>query len=152
MADIVSNFYAKLYRKEDLKLWELPGNMKDQLKLDSYKYFFLVSTIEKSSEDNHVHFSIYPIQENKVHLFQIQAQKIVPQLLTKALQVIKDAGFNIISSTGFCTDSSNCYFGIFASIDCEFQLDEIISKLNDLKKTTSVKAFDFSCEGCCEIT
>jgi hypothetical protein len=152
MVDIVSNFYAKLYPKEDLKLWELPANMKDQLELDKYDYFFLVSTIEKSSEDNHVHFSIYPIQENTVHLFQIQAQKIVPQLLTKALTIIKDAGFNIISSTGFCTNSSNCYFGIFTSIDCEFQLDEIISKLNELKKATSVRVFDFSCEGCCELT
>lgn len=152
MVDIVSNFYAKLYRKEDLTSWDLPGNMKDQLKLDEYEYFFLVSTIEKSSEDNHVHFSIYPLQENTVHLFQIQAKKIVPQLLTKSLTIIKDAGFNIISSTGFCMDSSDCYFGIFTSIDCEFQLDEIISKLYELKKATSVKAFDFSCDGCCELT
>jgi len=152
MVDIVSNFYAKLYRKDDLKTWNLPPNMEEQLDLETYEYFFLVSNIEKSSEDKHVHFSIYPINENTVHLFQIHAQKIVPQLLTRALIIIKEAGFNIISSTGICTDATNCYFGVFTSIDCEFELEQVILELGYLEQVQDVKVFDFSSKGCSEFT
>ncbi len=150
--DIKSRFYAKLYPKEEIATWNLPVNMKEQIQLDNFDYFFLVSTIEKDSEENHVHFSVYPIQENTVHLFQIQAKRIVPKLLTTALTFIKEAGFCIISSTGICTDLSHCYFGVFTSIDCSFELDGILSKLKKLEGVDSIKVYNFTCEGCCELT
>ncbi|TFG00915.1 MAG: hypothetical protein EU541_00980 [Promethearchaeota archaeon] len=151
MADIASRFHANVYRRKDIKEWNLPTNIYEQIKLEAYEYFFLVSSIEKKSDDNHIHFSLYPIQENTVHLFEIQAQKIVPQLLTNALILIKEEGFNIISSTGFCTSHSNCYFGIFTSIDCEFQVEEIILRLSNLERIDNIKVYAFSCEGCCEL-
>jgi hypothetical protein len=151
MVDIASKFYAKLYRKDDIKTWKLPPNMNEQLELDTYQYFFLVSTIEKSSEENHVHFSIYPLHESTVHLFQIHSEKIIPQLLSNALIIIKEAGFNIVTSTGFCTNADNCYFGIFTSTDYEFELKQILGQLTNLEQVRDVKIFDFSCEGCSEL-
>jgi len=144
-------FHCKLYDKETILNWELPEKIKEQLGIDEYDYIFLATSKEDPHEGHkHIHFSIFPTKYEVINLLEVQIPIIDPKILNKILKSITNYSFDIITSTGYCKDQNNCFFGIFFSKPFESNTQDLISEVKKIKKINNVKIFNYTCDGCSE--
>ena len=115
MEETLGHYIVKVYDKEGIEAWELPDKVKELLEFDKYDYYFMISAKDKEVGESHIHLSLYPAPDNTLYLLDIETTHIIPQLLHTFMTVIKDTGFSIVTSTGFCTHKDLCHFGIFFS-------------------------------------
>ncbi|TFF92849.1 MAG: hypothetical protein EU543_04910 [Promethearchaeota archaeon] len=149
---ILDNFNGKLYHKETIKNWQLPQFLEEQLGIDKYEYFFLTTSIEQEKHGNdHIHLSIFPTKFNIVYLLEVETSTILPKLLHDTLNLIKQAGKDIITSTGFCSSENLCYFGIFFSSKNIEQFDNLLDQIKKLENVHDALVFQYTCEGCKQI-
>jgi hypothetical protein len=148
MDEITRYYNGKLYDKSSINQWDLPPGIIDQLDFESNSHFFIISSKEqeKHSQD-HIHLSIYPTKFSVIYLLQIETPTIIPQLLIDTLQIIKNKGFKIITSTGFCKTENKCYYGIFFGSG-SLNKEDLLQEFNDMENIENVSVFKFTCEGC----
>jgi hypothetical protein len=146
-----SYYSGKLYEKGKIIAWDLPADCKAQLQMDKYKNFFFASVQVEENKDNNIHFTIYPTNNDHVYYVEVKMEKIVPEILHKTLNLLRNYEMEIIKSTGICLQAQFCYFGIFFSkMDC-IETEEIAKIIREMEGTLDVKLFCYSTEGCCEI-
>jgi hypothetical protein len=144
-------FQCKLYDKETILNWELPENVRERLGVENNEFFFLTTSKEDSHEGhNHVHLSLYPTKYEVINLLEVELPQIDPKILNKILKAITKHNFDILTSTGYCKDQNNCYFGIFFSKPLESDTQDLISEVKNIKNVLKVKIFNYTCDGCCE--
>jgi hypothetical protein len=149
---IASHFSnGKLYSKEVIQTWDLPQNVKDQMQLEKFDYFFLSSSKKEEHGQPHVHFTVYPSQFDLVYLLEVETGQILPQLLHKVLEILKKEKVDIITSTGYCTHEDLCHFGIFYSTPETIEKNRLFEKVNQLEKVRNTDLFKFTCQGCQEV-
>lgn len=146
---ILDYFSGKLYHKKKIQKWELPPQLQEQLAMDTHDYFFLTTSVEQEKHGkDHLHFSIFPTKYDIVYLLEVETSTILPQLLHETLSLIKEAGKDIITSTGFCTRKNLCYFGIFFSTEIKKPLDNLVEQIKQFENVRDAEVFQYSCEGC----
>ena len=149
---ILDNFNGKLYHKETIKNWQLPPFLEEQLGIDKYEYFFLTSSTEQKKHGNdHIHLSLFPTKFDIIYLLEVETSIILPNLLHDTLNLIKQAGKDIITSTGFCISENLCYFGIFFSSKEVEQFDNLLDQIKKLENVHDALVFQYTCEGCKKI-
>ena len=151
MEKFIEAFHCKLYDKEVILNWGLPKEVKTQLGIDKFEYFFLTSTKEDSHEGHkHVHLSIFPTNYEIVKLLEVETPKIDPKTLQKVLELVVKHKFEILTSTGTCKGKNKCFFGVFFSKPQAIATESLLSDIKKIKEVRGVKVFNFSCDGCCE--
>ena len=152
MGNIKKYFQGKLYPKEAIEKWDLPIKVIEKLNIEKHDYYFLTVSPEQErhGHENHVHFCIYPTKSETVYLLEVETPIILPELLHRCLEIIKEKGNNIITSTGFCTRKELCYFGVFFSIldPNDVDLDKILAEVKEIDKIKDAQYFKYTCEGC----
>lgn len=156
MNDFMHFFTGKLYSKSQFHNWNLPEGLIEQVEFKTHDYFFVCASREqdkgKAHGQTHLHLNIYPINYEMVYILEVKTSKIEPQLLYEVLNLVKNEGFSIITSSGFCPHEDVCHFGIFFNSDKEIvDLDEFLRKINELDKVNGAKVAKFTCKGCEEI-
>ncbi|TXT67264.1 MAG: hypothetical protein BAJALOKI1v1_140032 [Promethearchaeota archaeon] len=151
MGNILEYFQGKLYRKETIEKWNLPIKVQEKLNIEENKYYFLTISPEEErhGHENHIHLCLYPTKSEPVYLIEVETPVILPELLHKCLELIKENTKNIITTTGFCKSKELCYFGIFFSIldPNEVNLDELIADIKKVEKVNDANIFKYTCEG-----
>ena len=151
MEEFLELFHSKLYNKEVLLNWELPETIKDQLGINEYEFFFLTSAKEDSHKGaKHIHLSIFPTNYDIVKLLEVEIPTINPEILQKVLNLVLKHKFEILTSTGTCREKGKCYFGIFFSKPQKIDTKNLILDVKKINSVSSVKVYNFSCDGCCE--
>lgn len=151
MERFIELFHCKLYDKDTILNWDLPEEVKKQLGIDDYDYFFLTSTKEDSHKGaKHLHLSIFPTNYQVVKLLEVAIPVINPEILQKILELVVKHKFEILTSTGTCVEKGKCFFGIFFSKPQGVNSEDLISDVKKIKDVQDAKVFDFSCDGCCE--
>ncbi|MEJ2251560.1 MAG: hypothetical protein P8Y97_18130, partial [Candidatus Lokiarchaeota archaeon] len=137
-----------LYHKSSIEGWDLPEGIIDQLNLENNDYYFVISSKEQEKQgQNHIHLSIYPTKFDTIHLLQVETPRIIPKLLIDTLKIIRDKGFEIVTSTGFCKTVNKCYYGIFFGSG-KVNKEELLQKFSNLENVKKALLFKFTCEGC----
>jgi len=151
MEKFLELFHSKLYDKETLLKWELPEKVKERLGIDKYEFFFLTTAKEDSHEGHkHIHLSIFPTNYEIINLLEVETPIMSPKILQKILESVVQHKFEILTTTGTCTEKNKCFFGIFFSKPHNSTTDDLIIDLNKIKDVREVKIFNYTCEGCCE--
>lgn len=150
MEEIIKNYNGKLYEKKAIEKWELPEGIKETIEKDDCDYFFLTTSRESQHGERHVHFTIYPTKYNAVNLLEVVVPEIIPLVLHETLKIIKEKGYDIITSTGFCTHENKCHFGVFFSVPSKCDSNDLILNIKKLDNIFSAKIFKYTCEGCFE--
>ncbi|MGV9171422.1 MAG: hypothetical protein ACOC4M_04430 [Promethearchaeia archaeon] len=143
----LSHYSGKLYHKDSLEKWELPQNIKDQMQLDKFDYFFLASSKEEEHGQHHIHLTFYPSEFEKVYLLEVETGQILPQLLHKVLEVLKRDNCDIVTSTGYCTHVDLCHFGVFFSTPEKIKKEQLLREINSLEKIRDTGLYRFTCQG-----
>lgn len=144
-------FHCKLFDKETILNWGLPEEVKKQLGINDYEYYFLTSTKENSHKGHkHVHLSIFPTNYEIVKLLEVETQVIDPKILQQILEYVIKHNFEILTSTGTCKEKNKCFFGVFFSKPQDINTEGLISDIKKIEEVTEAKVFNFSCDGCCE--
>jgi len=154
MSNIIEFFQGKLYDKNALLKWNLPQKIAEKLNIKDYPYYFLTLSPEEERQghENHIHLSLYPTKSEPVYLLEVETTVILPELLHKCLEIIKNKENNIITSTGFCKSKGNCFFGVFFSIaDSNSDLDNLLAEVKKIEKVRDANFFKYTCEGCGEL-
>ena len=155
MGNIIEYFQGKLYKKETIKNWNLPVKVREKLDIEENDYYFLTISPEEErhGHENHVHLTLYPTKFEPVYLLEVETPVILPELLHKCLELIKEKTKNIITSTGFCKSKELCYFGIFFSIldPNDLDLDELLDEVKKIEKINDANFFKYTCKGSSEI-
>lgn len=146
--DLLSHFNGSLFNKKTIEKWDLPQNIKDQLEMDKFDYFFLSTSKKEEHGTPHVHFTFYPSEFNLVYLLEVETGQILPQLLHKVLEILKKDDLDIVTSTGYCTHENLCHFGVFYSTPRQIDKEELIKKINRLEKVKNADLFKYTCRGC----
>jgi hypothetical protein len=144
-------FHCKLYDKEKIMNWGLPEEVRNQLGISKFDYFFLTSTKEDPHEGaRHVHLSIFPTSYEIIKLLEVETPVINPEILQKILELVVKHKFEILTSTGTCNEKNKCFFGIFFSKPQSINIDDLISDVKKIQDVHNAKVFNFSCDGYCE--
>lgn len=151
MEDTLGHYIVKVYDKKGLEAWELPDKVKELLAFDKNDFYFMISAKDKEVGESHVHLSLYPATEHNLYLLDIETSHIIPQLLHNFLTTIKNTGFSIVTSTGFCTHKDICHFGIFFSGKYDGDINEILPEIKKQENVKDAKIYSYSCEGCREV-
>ncbi len=155
MSNIIKFFQGKLYDKDAILKWKLPEKVAEKLNVKDYPYYFLTISPEEErhGHENHVHLSLYPTKSEPVYLLEVETPVILPELLHKCLEIIKNKVNNIITSTGFCKSKDLCFFGIFFSITDSntINLNDLLGEVKKIEKVRDANFFKYTCEGCGEI-
>ncbi len=146
MIELLTHFNVKLYDKNSIEKWELPKGIKEQIGIDEHDFFLLTNSKEGKHGKKHVHFSVYPIKHKNVNLLEVEVPSILPKILHHTLECIKKKGYDIITSTGFCTHENICHFGVFFSNSIEGEKEDLILMVKSMENIDSVNIFTFSCE------
>ncbi|TFG00958.1 MAG: hypothetical protein EU541_00715 [Promethearchaeota archaeon] len=145
---ILDHFQGRLYEKEQIKRWNLPKSLQEDLGIKKFNYYFLTTSIEKEKHghENHIHFCLFPTENDPVFLLEVETPKILPELLHKCLQIIKKKVNNILTSTGFCKTNELCYFGIFFSLldSTEDQLNELNHLIGKIEPVRDVNIYKYT--------
>jgi len=151
MEKFIESFNFKLYDKEAILNWGLPEEVRKQLGLNEFGYFFLTSSKEDTHKGaKHVHLSIFPTNFEIIKFLEIEIPVINPENLQKMLQLVIKHKFEILTSTGTCVENNKCFFGIFFSKPKDIYTEELVSDIKKIKDVRNVKVFNFSCDGCCK--
>jgi len=150
MEESIVNFHGKLYDKESIKNWNLPQSIEEKIGLNKFEFFFIATPREEKHGERHIHLSIYPTNYNTVFLVEILTPEVNPALVQKVLSNLKEEDFEILTSTGYCKKEELCHFGIFTAISCEFNIEELKSKLRNIEQVQDVFILKYTCEGCCK--
>jgi len=151
MEKFIDTFHCKLFDKKAILDWGLPEEVRKQLGIDEYNYFFLTSTKEDSHKGHkHVHLSIFPTNYEVVKLLEVETPVINPRVLQKILELVIKHKFEILTSTGTCKEKNQCFFGIFFSKPQNLNTEGLISEIKQINEVIDAKVFNFSCDGCCE--
>ena len=144
-------FHCKLYDKEKIMNWGLPEEVRNQLGINKFDYFFLTSPKEDSHKGaRHIHLSIFPTNYEVVKLLEVETPVINPEILQKILELVVKHKFEILTSTGTCNEKNKCFFGIFFSKPQDINTDDLISDVKKIQDVHNAKVFNFSCDGYCE--
>lgn len=145
--NITDHFHGRLYIKRQIKKWDLPSSIQDNLGIKDFNYFFLTTSIEKDKQghEHHVHFCLFPTKHEPVFLLEVETPKILPKLLHECLQIVKNHVKNILTSTGFCKTKELCYFGIFFSVPepNEKGLNKLRNAVNKIDEVRNVNLFKY---------
>jgi hypothetical protein len=151
MEKFVDIFHCKLFDKKAILDWGLPEEVRKQLGIDEYKFFFLTSAKENSHGGHkHVHLSIFPTNYEVVKLLEVETPVINPRVLQEILELVIKHKFEILTSTGTCKEKNQCFFGIFFSKPQNINTEGLISEIKQIEEVIDAKVFNFSCDGCCE--
>jgi hypothetical protein len=151
MEKFAEKFHCKLFNKETILNWGLPEEVRQQLGISEFEYFFLTSAKEDSHKGHkHVHLSIFPTNFETVKLLEVETSRIDPKILHKVLETVVDHKFEILTSTGTCKKKNECYFGVFFSIPQNFTTEGLIEEIRKIKEVKAAKVYNFSCDGYCE--
>ena len=144
-------FHCKLYDKKTILDWGLPEEVRKQLGIDEFEFFFLTSTKEDSHKGHkHVHLSIFPTNYEIVKLLEVETPKINPKILQEVLELVVSHKFEILTSTGTCKEKNKCFFGVFFSKPQDITTESLLSDIKKIKEVKDANIFNFSCDGCCE--
>lgn len=151
MEQLLSQYNGRLYSKKELEKWDLSNVIKKQISWEEFDYFFLTASKEEEHGQKHVHLTIYPSKFPIINLLEVEVPKILPKILHRTLEILKENNSNILTSTGFCTNSNMCHFGVFFSTPDKAISKPILVKMKDLKEVKSIKVFSYTCDGCFEV-
>ena len=150
MPEIAKYYNGKLYDKKHLEDWNLPEGILNQLNFKNNDQYFVISSKEEQKHgQDHVHLSIYPTKFNVVYLLQIETPTIIPQILIDTLKIIRNKGFEIVTSTGFCKTENICYYGVFFGSG-NVNKESLLQEFNKLESINEANLFKFTCKGCIE--
>jgi len=148
MEEFLELFYCKLYDKETILNWELPEQVREQLGLDKFEYFFLTAPKEDSHKGHkHIHFSIFPTNYSIINLLEVETPTINPKILEKILKLVVQHNFEILTSTGTCREKNKCFFGIFFSKPQESSTEDLILDIKNIKDVRNAKISNYTCDG-----
>jgi len=70
---IADHFHGRLYKKDQIKKWDLPSSIQDDLGIKNFNYYFLTTSIEKDKHghEHHIHFSLFPTKHEPVFLLEV---------------------------------------------------------------------------------
>lgn len=150
MEELLNKYCGKLYDRDSIEKWDLPEGIKERMEFNENDFFFVTTSKESQHGQKHVHITIYPTKHEIVNLLEVEVPEIVPQVLSRTLEILKENGCDIIDSTGFCSSDKLCHFGVFFSIANQPDNDNLISNVKKLKNVQNVRIFNYTCEGCSE--
>lgn len=151
MEKFLELFHCKLFDKKTILNWELPEQVRKQLGINDYEYFFLTTSKEDSHKGHkHVHLSIFPTNYDIINLLEVETPSIDPNILQKILKSVVKHNFEILTSTGTCREDKKCFFGIFFSKDEKASTEDLILDIKKIKNVQNVRIFNYTCDGCCE--
>jgi hypothetical protein len=148
MVSLINEQAGRLYEKSELMKWDLPEFSKEQLKQHPSPYFFMFSTSNEDQGMKKINLTLFPSQTTSVFALEIKLQKIAPDVLHKALSLLRAKNCQILSSTGVCQQKDACYFGIYFSSPCEFKKEEFNGELKKVPEVINVELLHYSLNGC----
>ena len=150
MEELLNKYNGKLYDRKAIEKWNLPEGIKEGMEINENDYFFITTSKEDQHGQKHVHLTIYPTKHEVVNLLEVEVPEIIPQVLSHTLELLKENGCDIITSTGFCISENYCHFGVFFSVASQLDNDNLILSVKKLKDIRNVRIFKYTCEGYCE--
>lgn len=150
MEDITTVNAGKLYRKQQIALWELPDDCLEQIKFAEYPNFFV--SCQRTSEDaENTKLSIYPTKHENVYYLVAELEHIIPEVLHEILTLLKENGYDLLSSTGACQKENECFFGVYIAHERTIDMDELKHKVKQIDGVISAKTYRYTFDGCCEV-
>lgn len=150
MDDVTKVSAGKLYRKQQIALWELPEPCLEQIEFSDYPNFFV--TCKKTDESsNKTKMNIYPTKHEYVYYLVAKLEKIKPEILHKILSFLEENGCGIFSSTGACKKEQECYFGVYLSHTENLDLDKLKQDIKEIEGILGANMYRYTFDGCCEL-
>lgn len=142
---------GKVFSREDINRWGLPDGLTAIIDESKQEYFFLIAVRDEEKEKKSIRFSLFPISYEKVYFLEVNLETILPEILQDVLNLIRNASYDIITSTGMCATATKCHFGVFFAGGDMKAISPILIEIQKMNKVISAKSYEYSCNNCCQI-
>ena len=139
--------YSFLINKSQFKKWNLPKGYYNHIDVDNYPFFFIICNtgiidVGKSK------LTIIPTKYNNVSQLRIVTKIMSPVVLQSILKKLKTQEFQILSTSGACTQMAVCEFNVYFSTSYCGDFEGLINDLKLIENVTDATIIVHAEEGC----